>query len=190
MKSLAVCALIASLVACSAKQGDSGPPPSSGPFVLNPGSTLAFSPSGVWAYRFAYPCGVADPPYDNRDIFGLQAGGDPDAGFFIYMPPTVTVGIAYAIELGAPSPDPPASQGGQYGTSADGTVQFDYHWGVTASQVDASALDSATVTVEAFPAEDGDALTVRVVLHFVDGGLLDATGSADTPRMFYSCPAG
>lgn len=195
---LAAFALPLVLVACggatSGGPGGGGPTP---PVVVNPGSTLTFTPSTVDAARFASQCGVTGvPPYTDADLFSLDAVGAqnpvPRTLINVAMSRHVAVGSPYSIVLDAPSVNTGTngSNQGQGGSSADGVLRFSMSWGANAAEIDPNALRSVTVTVDAFPPQDGDPLTVHCVMQFTDGKTLDVTFSADTGQSFSGCAAG
>jgi hypothetical protein len=180
------------LTACGATSG--GPSP---PSVVNPGSTVSFSPSEVDAQRFAGTCLVGGvPPYSDADLFAMYAVGaqDPVPRTLIEVVTkrAVAVGSPYALVVSSAyvATGSAGATQAQSASSADGLVQLSFGWGANAAEIDPSPLDAVTVTIDAFPAQDGAALTVHCVFHFTDGQTLDITFSADTVPPPSGCPAG
>jgi hypothetical protein len=163
---------------------------------VNGGSTLSFTASEVDASRFASQCGITGvPPYTDADLFSLFAMGKdetPRTLINVAVHRSVAVGSAYPIVLSPPglNTGPNGSNQGQGGSSADGVVEFQMLWGANAAEIDANPFQSVTVTVDAFPPQDGDPLTVHCVMQFTDGKTLDITFSADTTQSFSGCAAG
>jgi hypothetical protein len=164
--------------------------------VVNPGSTLSFTPSQVTAVRLPAGCGVMNPPYTDNDVFELSVAGStaqkPPTDLFLALERTVTVGSPLSLAPMAvqTNPGPPASARMQTAATPDGVATFSFSWGADASEIDPNTLASVTLTVEAFPAKDGDLLTVRCVLTFTDSKTLDMTFSSATLSGFSGCAAG
>jgi hypothetical protein len=187
---LAFAVLIASLPGCGGKGT------ADLPYAVNPGSTLAFSPSEVTANRFPNTCGVSDPPYDDADVFSLLVVGahttqPPYTGLSLSVKRTVTVGTSYALQV---SPvvtvtNPNQIDTAQNAGTPDGTLQFGFSWGSNKDEIDPNPLAAVTVTVLAFPAKDGDPLTVHYVLSFTDAQTLDITFSSGMMSVMGGCPA-
>jgi hypothetical protein len=87
---------------------------------------------------------------------------------------TVTYEYQEALASSAAGSDPP--------------FVFDYWQGDHPAEIDTGAFDKVTLTLVAFPSADGDPLTVRVQVHFVDGRELDGTYSAPLKTEPGDCP--
>jgi hypothetical protein len=160
---------------------------------VNPGSTVQFTPSSVEANRFADGCGGVDPSYSAADSFSLQAIGTTGAGSpytsLVFEPtPSVVVGTPYSMQVQAYSDT--GTTPGQGATSGDGALTFSFSWGADTAEIDASPLSTVTLTVVAFPTQDGEPMTVHCVLGFTDGKTLDMTFSRDIVSDLSGCAAG
>jgi hypothetical protein len=169
--------------------------------VLGPDDTIGFTPSGVIATRYPGECGVANPPFQSGDLYSLDVigskNGSPYDSLTVSVTSPVLTGRALALTVVPYQPDggcalaedPGIScYGGQ--SAASGTTTFSYGQGWDPSAIDTGAFDSATITIAAMPTQDGQPLTVRIQLHFVDGRVLDETFSAPLSTEFSGCPLG
>jgi hypothetical protein len=192
-------AMAAVLLVASACGGSSSPP-----YVVNPGSDLSLTPSSIQVLRYPAVCGVSNPPFTDQDLFSIDVRGPqtpppPWSGLSVNFYRKVAVGRPLDLSL-TPFANPQSTASGdptgatQSGTApADANLdQFDFFWGSKANTVDSNPLDSATVTVLAFPEKNEDPLTVRVQLRFTDGKTLDESfsGPLFDPNSANSCPAG
>ena len=182
---------LALAVACG---GSSTTTPSS---VVNAGSTLSFTPSEVDAERYPSGCGVVNPPYTDADLFSLDIVGAKTKAPYTLLSfsllRTVTVGSPYTLSPMPVSGTPGSlsDEGTQSADSSDGALQVSFSWGAELAEIDPNPLTAVTVTVEAFPAKDGQPLTVHCILSFSDAQTLDMTFSAPMPPAGSSgCPAG
>jgi hypothetical protein len=71
----------------------------------------------------------------------------------------------------------------------EGGVTLEYFHGSDPSEIDSGAFDAVTVTVLAMPAKDGDPLTLRAHIHFVDGRVLDETFTGPLVSLGTGCAA-
>jgi hypothetical protein len=134
--------------------------------------------------RFPSMCGVMNPPFSDEDLFSLDVLGENTAISFTCSR-NVTVGVPIVLTVAAL-----ASTAQQSASSpADSALHVTFEGGYE-SEVDPNPLDAATVTVLAFPAMDGDPLTVRFQLHFTDNRKLDETFSGPLSTVFGGCHAG
>jgi hypothetical protein len=78
--------------------------------------------------------------------------------------------------------------GGQ--TAASGNSDFEFWQSADPTEIDVGGFDSATVTALQLPAQDGDPLTMRFQVRFVDGRVLDETFSSQLVTHPVSCGAG
>jgi len=135
-------------------------------------------------------------PYSDQDVFELSALGttaqQPYTDLFLALEGHVTIGapLSLAVMAVENNPGSPMSTRVQTASAAGGVATFNFTWGADVSEIDPSTLASVTLTVEAFPAKDGDALTVRCVLAFTDSKTLDITFSGATLSDYGSCAAG
>jgi hypothetical protein len=169
----------------------------SAPLVtMNPDGTIPLAPTAVETNRYPVGCGVADPPYMNGDLFsvGIVPNGPatPYGLLSITFNSPVAVGTPLALTV-----QPFVMDGSQSGTTTypDQTAQADnvrfvYSQGTGSSAIDTGAFDTVTFTLLAMPAQDGDPLTVRLQVHFVDGKVLDETYSGPVTTDSAGCPAG
>ncbi len=153
------------------------------------------------------PCGVDDPPFSSEDQFSLTIAGKPPTGLYNEpeggLPNELVLRydgsfravlgepIALAVQA-YPGPGPVSFIGPDGGTrtyeyqeafdagadASDPEIDFAYYQGDDPAEIDTGAFDSVTVTFLAVPSADGDPLTARVHVHFVDGKVIDATYSA------------
>ncbi len=166
--------------------------------VVNSGSTVFLSPSQIYVQRSPATCGVVNPPFTDGDLFSLDAVGTstttaPWTGIAFDCSRSVAMNLPIALVLGAYQSFPPSGRLEQYAeqrasSPTDSAIQFDFTWGSELSEVDASPLGAATVTVLAFPEQDGDPLTVRFQLHFQDVQSLDETFSGPLVSSYGGCP--
>ena len=126
----ALLAALANLAACSGKSADP-----QGPAVVNPGSTLTFTPSAVYANRFASVCGVpSPPPYGPGDVFSQLAVGagspGPLTGFGVDMEQAVAPGTTYDLIPVAPVSvqNPNGTDRSQNALASDGVLSFQFQW--------------------------------------------------------------
>jgi hypothetical protein len=201
--------LVAAVAACSGARtsGRSEPPP----VVANPDGTIPFVPSLVAATRNPSVCNVQNPPFMAGDQFFLDISGKaakvPSNRLVVDLPSPLDVladaGSPFAV--GAPimlAVLPYAPQGtklvapdGGFAWYADqgantGLVSFSYTQGADPSEIDTGAFDAVTLTVLAVPRMDGDPLTIRVQVHFVDRKVLDETFSGAVTTVPSWCGAG
>jgi hypothetical protein len=173
------------------------------PSTLGPDDTVGFTPSSVTALRFASACGVASPPFQNGDIFSLSVLGSKAKTPYdaltvdITSPSPAVVGQRLSLTVnpynpnglcGGPFGGPMTCYGGQNANA--GTLTFAYSQGANPSEIDTGAFDVATITVVNMPTKDGEPLTVRIQLHFVDGRVMDETFSAPLSTEAAGCAAG
>ncbi len=124
-------------------------------------------------------CGMVDPPRMAGDVYSLEVTGDTTAPFdtlWIRFSDSPPVGQPLALTV-EPFNSPDSSQ------IADGLVDFRCDRGN-------APFDSVEVTIVEMPAKDGDPLTIRVQVHFVDGRVLDETFSAALVTTVESCGPG
>jgi hypothetical protein len=69
-------------------------------------------------------------------------------------------------------------------------LDFQYSQGSKAAEIDSGPFDSVVVTLLAMPSKDGQPLTFRVRIHFVDGQTLDYTFAPALTSSGSGCPAG
>lgn len=189
----ALLAALANLAACSGRGADP-----QGPAVVNPGSTLTFTPSAVYANRFASVCGVpSPPPYGPGNVFSQLAVGagspGPLTGFGVDMEQAVAPGTTYDLIPVAPVSvqNPNGTDRSQNALASDGVLSFQFQWSPSnPGEIDPNPLDHVTVTIIDFPSADGEPMTVRYVLHFTDQQTLDVTISGDTQLDAGGCAAG
>jgi hypothetical protein len=191
-------ALLASAsFACSGKTDDS-----SSRLWTHLGGTITFEPTLVSAGRSSSVCGVMNPPFMNGDLYTLdivdQTGPAPYNGLSLsFNSPAPTTGTPLMLAL---QPLPQGTGIGQpNGTtmgyaapqSAHGSgLSFQYSQGANPSGIDTGAFDAVTITILAMPTDNGQPLTVRVQMHFVDGKTLDETFSNLLATNYIGCPAG
>jgi hypothetical protein len=196
MKRASFAFVLLALAACAAKTG--GPVE---PIVINPGSTLGFTPSQVTASRSADACNNPNPPYDiSRDGFtlgaiGRQAQGPLTAISLAFESTSNPVQVGQGFDLALDAPISAQNPGGDYrvqnATSPGNVLSFQFQWGAaTPAEIDGNPLDAVHVDIDAFPSHDGEPMTVRFVLHFTDGQTLDATFSGNTISYLGGCTAG
>jgi hypothetical protein len=197
-------ALLVSTIACGGKTSDPrGAPGEPGdptpvpthmlplnprPWTQNPGGTIVFEPTLVQVTRYPNVCGVMNPPFENGDSYWLeiadQTGQTPYAELDLnFISPAPAIGTP--LVLGVNPFMPPAAQDAQAGG-----VTFQYSPGTNAGEIDAGAFDAATVTFLAMPTVDGQPLTVRIQVRFVDGRTLDETFSSAPAPAYSGCTAG
>jgi hypothetical protein len=171
--------------------------------VVNQGSDLSLTPSSIQVLRYPAMCGVSNPPFTDQDLFSIDVLGPqtpppPWSALSLSFYRKVAVGRPLALSL-TPFANPPSTPGDPTEVTQSGTApadanleQFVFFWGSKANTVDSNPIDSATVTVLAFPEKNEDPLTVRVQLRFTDGKTLDESfsGPLYDPNSANSCPAG
>ncbi len=183
-------------------ESDAGSPVASPPpSVPNEGDTIAFAPTKVDVERFPAGCGVPNPPFMNGDLFSMDIIGNMAAAPYDALeisfptPATVSVPVMPAVQ--------PFTQDGTGIGLADGGTQwhaaqnaqgsginFNYAQGSDPSEIDTGAFDAVTITILAMPTKDGDPLTIRLQIHFVDGRVLDETFSGPLFSSWSGCPEG
>jgi hypothetical protein len=203
--------LTATVAACGGKLGESASTRGDGastlppPVVANPDGTVTFVPSLVDATRIPLVCGVQNPPFSTGDQFFLDVTGNaakPPSNDLVVVftsPLNGTVGAPIMLAVLPYSPQgtkiyTPDGGFGLYGdqSSNSGVLypSFTYTQGTDPSEIDTGAFDAVTLTVVAIPLMDGDPLTIRVQVHFVDGKLLDETFSGALTTLPNNCPEG
>jgi hypothetical protein len=116
---------------------------------------------------------------------------------------TPPVGVPAVLDLDpwAPKPGPGAwvddagathlDVNPEHAHSPDGLILLTLSRGFDQTTLDTGPFNQATVTIVAMPAQDGDALTIRVQLHFSDVHTLDQTYSGPVPPIGANgCAAG
>jgi hypothetical protein len=185
--------------------GDPSPAPTHTPAPLwaqNPGGTIRFEPTFVSAARYSNVCGVMNPPFMNGDLYSLdivdQTGPSPFSGFALsFNSPAPATGtplmltvqplLPHAIASHQPNGTPTSAAG----QNAQGSgISFQFSQGANPSEIDTAAFDAVTITLLAMPTENGQPLTVRIQMHFVDGKTLDETFSNALGTRYSGCPAG
>jgi hypothetical protein len=158
-------------------------------------------PTRIIAERFTSICGVMDPPFMNGDLYSLYITGNmaqsPYPGFTVDFSSPAVIGIPIM-----PTVQPFSAQTSGIGqpdggimwyagqTANGGGIDFRYSLGSDPSEIDTGAFDSVTVTILAMPSKDGDPLTIRILIHFVDGKVLDETFSSPLETAWSGCPRG
>lgn len=163
--------------------GDAGTSGDAGNVVDN-GGTVRFSVAKAFISRQTW-CGTP-PPFLPGDVFQLVLEGpgqqDPLPRMVIDIWATAPLGAPEALTVVPWKPGPAPSPGSNddpedaYRQDAHGNDQLGFSLGRgTPSLPDPNAYDQATLTVLAIPTKEGEALQVRVQLHFTDGAMLDET---------------
>lgn len=177
----ALAAFALAVVGCG---GSTAASSAAAPYVVNPGGDLSLVRVTVDAQRLPSTCGVMNPPFTDQDRFSLDVLGENTAISFTCSR-NLTVGVPIVLTLAAQAPSAQQSAS----SPADSALQVTFDGGYE-SEVDPNPLDAATVTVLAFPAKDGDPLTVRFQFHFTDNRKLDETFSGPLYTGFSGCRAG
>lgn len=206
-----VAVLASATLACGGKTDDSSgpvtpPPPPKGttpsdagpvstrddgsvapPWTLNPGGTITFEPTLVSATRSPNTCGF-DLPFSNGDLYSLDIG-DRSVLTVSFGTPALPIGTPLMLSV------QPFSQGTltmpytPQGAQGSG-ITFQYSQGDNAGEIDTGSFDAVTITILAMPTADGQPLTVRIQMHFVDGRSLDETFSSPLVSSYRSCVSG
>jgi hypothetical protein len=199
----ALCSSVLLVASCGGQSthppGESTPPPS----TVASDDTVGFTPTSVTATRHADACDDPDPPFEDGDIFSLEAIGSKAKSPYdaltanITSPSPAIVGEPLSLTVNSYMPGalcsepvggPETCYGGQ--VASYGTLALGYSQGWDPSEIDTGAFDVATITVVNMPTEDGEPLTVRIQLHFVDGRVLDETFSGPLSTQASGCGAG
>src|SRR5262245_52713409 len=78
-------------------------------FEINPDSMVTWSPDEIALTRYPAICGVTNPPFDDRDLYGLSVydargpEGTPQTAIHISFVRTDLEGKDYPIEMSPPS---------------------------------------------------------------------------------------
>jgi hypothetical protein len=186
----------------------SSPPDAGGPVVTpvplwieNTAGTIVFEPTLVDATRYSEICGVMNPSFMNGDLYSLdivdQRGATPYAALSVSFSSPAPVGTPQMLTV-----QPFTSEGTGIGEPDGGTMwyagqnaqgsgfNFQFSQGAHLTEVDPGAFDSVTVTILAMPTADGQPLTVRIQMHFVDGNTVDETFSNSLVSSYIGCSAG
>lgn len=150
------------------------------------GGNIAFTPGDVYANRISSFCNGMVTPADSFWLYiteGKARSASPKL-YVTFGSPTPPLDTPITLYVEAFSQQyamvslPGATPAWYAGQAASGKgIQFSYESG-TPAQIDAGPFDSVVVTLLRMPAKDGDPLTIRLRIHFVDGKLLDQTFSA------------
>jgi hypothetical protein len=171
----------------------------------NTEETIVFEPTLVDATRFPTVCGIMNPPFMNGDLYSLdivdQRGATPYAALTLsFSSPAPAVGTPLMLTVQPFTPQADgigqldgstmwyAAQNAQ-GSQGSG-INFQYSQGAHPSEIDTGAFDAVTITILAMPTANGQPLTVRIQMHFVDGKSLDETFSNALASSWGGCPAG
>ena len=184
---------------------DAASPPSSfaPPSTPNAGNTIALTPTKVAAERYAGGCGIVHPPFIDGDVYSMDIISSmahaPSDGLSVSFMSPVPVGTPLALavqpfstmETTVESPDGGALSYAGQDALGSGDIDVNYSQGSGPTHIDPNAFDSVVMTILAMPAQDGDPLTIRLQIHFVDGQILDDTFSSPLVSVISSsCPAG
>lgn len=163
----------------------------------NSDTNIMLAPSLVEATRFPVTCGVMNPPFQSGDVYSIDIVGQKTAG------PENAITISFtspAAPLKTPislAVQPYVAMANGNGTSwfgaqsaNGGGYDFQYSQGSQATEIDAGAFDSVVLTLLAMPSKDGQPLTMRIRIHFVDGQTLDYTFAPVLTSSWSGCPAG
>ncbi len=172
------------------------PPP-----TYNSGGTIAFNPTAIDVNRFPTVCGVMNPPFMSGDLYSMDIIGSmaqaPYDALDLSFPSPATVGVPIALTVqpfsamssGIGEPDGGMTwYAGQ--TAQLGGINFNYSQGSGPTHIDPNAFDSVAITIVAMPAKDGDPLTIRIHIHFIDNQILDETFSGPLFSSWGGCGAG
>jgi hypothetical protein len=202
MKRLAISVVLA---ACVARH--QGPPVK--PMVEQlDGNTLSFTPTELDLERFATQCGVADPSFQDSDLYDFSilgrtiVFGQYRTMITIDFHRTIALAsdhpvnldafgvIGYKVDTQGNKSDPEYGQGGLIPDTGYGDSSFEWFQGTDATELDSQALSNVTVRFDALPNFDGDAgvLTLRMV--FADGGVYHVRLQAPLVTASSGCPAG
>jgi hypothetical protein len=179
--------------------------------VNNAGATVHFDASEVTAYRSPSACRLQNPPRSPDDLYSLDVVDKhkpptPWPMMAMLLHPSAVVGEAYDLVIEPWQPlngpvttttdedaGPPINvinTNEENAQTSDDVVRFSFERGSDQTTVDRNAFTKATITVLAFPAKDGEPLTVRVQLSFSDNQILDQTFSAPLVTESGSCGEG
>jgi hypothetical protein len=163
----------------------------------NPGGTIKFEPTLVDVTRYSNVCGVMNPPFMNGDLYSLdivdQTGPTPyNALSLSFSSPAPDTGVPLMLTVQPFTPQAGGNGSTWYAAqNAEGSgISFQYSQGANPSEIDTGAFDAVTVAILAMPADNGQPLTVRIQMHFVDGKTLDETFSNALSTAYSGCPAG
>ncbi|HZS40507.1 MAG TPA: hypothetical protein VFF06_26930 [Polyangia bacterium] len=193
-------ALLVALAGCHTGLPSNGTPPIG--VTPDDGGTLSFAPSDTKLVRFAQQCGVQNPVFSNEDVYSLNLngpGGPPSGRTAILISFRRTVPINQDVPITLmpfgvifsstdSSGQTTLTQYGQSGQFGNYLVTLQWLRGPNAP--DSQPLASATLDFLALPQKDGDVATVRMVLVFEDGGVLDQVVSEPLTTALSGCPAG
>jgi hypothetical protein len=167
-----------------------------------PDNTLSFPLGSISANRYSAMCGVANPPFQDSDLYSLSlVGADlgvPRTVIEVSFHPTIPHASDLAVTLGAfgilgyeigPDGSMQHIQYGQQGPFATASDDTSFTWGqgADASQVDATPLDSATLRLDGL---EGNDFSLGIDLRFHDSGVLDIDVGAKAFAGESGCPAG
>lgn len=166
-------------------------------FETNPDSTVMWTPDNIELQRYPSTCGIANPPFNDQDLFGLSVYdargpvGTPQTAIYISFMPTDVVNHDYPISL-SPVGEVPNQQGGitadNTTSSTNGDVNFSYQQGQEASTPGALPLAEVIVRFDALPHANGDLLIALAEITFNDASILSFTARPTLPSVkFNSC---
>jgi hypothetical protein len=183
--------LCASLFGCDGQVAAPGEPPE---VTLNDGGTIAFTPTHVDVARSPAVCGIMNAPFMDGDRYSMDIVGSMAQAPFeltIRFPSPVMVGTPLTPAV-QPFSTTAAESSQWYAvqTAQGSDINFSYSQGSEATAIDTGAFDSVTITILAMPTKDGNPLTIRLRIHFVDGRVLDATYSGPLVSAGSGCHAG
>jgi hypothetical protein len=150
------------------------------PVVDNNGGTVRFDATEVTAQRTPPACSGQTPAPSPNDGYRLSivdkdTPATPWPSMEVGLRPSVVVGQAYDLAI---DPSQPLHPNDLNAHTPDFTVGLSFARGSNQATLDPNAFTKATITIVAFPAKDGEPLTVRVQLSFSDTQTLDQTFSA------------
>jgi hypothetical protein len=167
----------------------------------NPGGTIEFAPTTIYATRYSNLCGIMNPPFMDGDLYSLDVIGNQRTAPYNALtvtfnsPATVGTPLAPAVQPllneanGMEQADGSTTWHAQQ-TAQSSAVAFGYSQGSDPSEIDPGAFDAVTITILAMPSQNGAPLTVRIEIHFADGKTLDETFSSPLSTSWSGCPAG
>ena len=198
MKLVAIAAFLLAVVACAHPKPE---------IDKLPDSTASFTPAEIDFERFVSNCGASDPQsipaFGAGQLYslGLYGAGFPKTVLEVSFHSGIALGQGIAVTLmpwGETGSSTDASgttivmygQAGTLATTSDSGTSFEWQQGANAAEVDAAQLASATISVDAMPAHEGDVGKLEFDIVFQDGGVLDLLVVQPVTSSVSGCPAG
>jgi hypothetical protein len=155
-------------------------------FEIDEGSSLTWAPDQISLQRISDRCGIADPPFDDGDLYQLllhevrEPAGTRQTTVSITFVRIDAIGKDYDISFPEPD-DVPVQQDGIVGGSETTPPSVDLDFAAGQEMIAPLPLQGATVRFCALPRADGDQAVVSTHIRFHDGAVLAFTARPKLP---------